>query len=66
MQIELSRPEAEVLRDLLQDKIVELDKEINRTDSLAYKHRLQELDRLIDRVIRELIGVLAAQIPADS
>jgi hypothetical protein len=59
MQIELSRPEVEAVRDLLQQRVVELDKEINRTDSLAYKHRLQELDRLIDRVVGELSGALA-------
>jgi hypothetical protein len=58
MQIELSREEAEALRELLQQKIVELDKEINRTDSLAFKQHLHHLDRTIERLLRELSGAL--------
>jgi hypothetical protein len=43
-----------MLRDLLRQRIVELDKEINRTDSLNYKHELQQLDRALERVVGEL------------
>ena len=53
MHIELSHDEAEALRDLLRQRIVDLDKEINRTDSLAFKHRLQQLDRRIERALGE-------------
>jgi len=51
MQIELSRDDAEILRDLLRQKVVELDKEINRTDSLTFKQELQKLDRAIECII---------------
>jgi hypothetical protein len=54
MQIDLRRDDAEMLRDLLRQRIVELDKEINRTDSLNYKHELQQLDRALERVVGEL------------
>jgi hypothetical protein len=60
MHIELSQDEAEILRDLLQQKVVELDKEINRTDSLAFKDELRKLDRTIERVLGALTTALAA------
>jgi len=60
MHIELSQDEAEILRDLLQQKVVELDKEINRTDSLAFKDELRKLERTIERVLGALSTALAA------
>lgn len=54
MTIELSRDEAEALRTLLQERILELDKEINRTDAFKYKARLRKLDRTIEHVLGEL------------
>lgn len=54
MQVDLRRDDAEMVRDVLRQRIVELDKEINRTDSLAFKHQLQQLDRAIERVVGEL------------
>ena len=54
MHIELSRDDAEVLRDLLRQRVVELDKEISRTDSLAFKKELQQLDRTIERLLGEI------------
>jgi hypothetical protein len=54
MRIELSRDEAEAVRTLLQERIIELDREINRTDAFKYKARLQQLDRTIERVLGEL------------
>ena len=59
MQIELSRDDAMTLRDLLRHKVVELDKEINRTDSIAFKQELQQLDRTIERVLGEVSTALA-------
>lgn len=64
MTIELSRDEVEALRTLLQERIVELDKEINRTDAFRYKARLQKLDRTIERVLGELnIALEHDQVP---
>jgi hypothetical protein len=58
MNIELTDQEAGILRDLLQQRIVELDKEINRTDSLRFKQELQQLDRTIERIA----GALSAEL----
>jgi hypothetical protein len=64
MTIELSHDEADVLRTLLQERIIELDKEINRTDAFRYKARLQKLDRTIERVLGELnIALDRDQVP---
>lgn len=54
MRIDLNTDDAVALRDLLQQRVLELDKEINRTDSLAYKHELQRLDRTIEKILGEL------------
>ena len=59
MHIELSRDDAEALRDLLRQRVVELDKEINRTDSLSFKEELRQLDRTIERVLGEVSVALA-------
>jgi hypothetical protein len=53
MQIDLRREDAEMVRDLLRQRIVELDKEINRTDSLAFKH---ELERVVGELSTALEG----------
>jgi hypothetical protein len=58
MQIDIRRDDAEMLRDLLSGRIVELDKEINRTDSRAFKQKLRQLDRAIERVVGELSTAL--------
>ena len=59
MRIDLSTDEAMTLRDLLQQRVKELDKEINRTDSLAYKHELQQIDRTIEKVLGDLSAGLS-------
>ena len=61
MHIDLGREDAEMVRDLLRQRIVELDKEIIRTDSLAFKHELQQLDRAIERIVGELSAALESQ-----
>jgi hypothetical protein len=59
MHVELSFEDVDMLRDLLRERIVELDKEINRTDSLAFKQQLRELDRRMERVLGELSAAVA-------
>jgi hypothetical protein len=58
MQIELSQEEATLLRDTLQNHIRELDKEINRTDSLAFKRELQQTDRTMERILGRIASAL--------
>ena len=58
MQIELSREEAELLRDTLQQQVKDLDKEINRTDNFEYKRGLQANDRAMERILGRLAVAL--------
>ena len=60
MQIELSRDEAELLRDVLKNEIHELDTEINRTDSLRYKRGLRDTDRTIADIVGRLTAALGS------
>jgi hypothetical protein len=58
MTIELSPDEAVMLRGLLRQKVQDLDKEINRTDSLRFKSELQQLDRTIERILGKVSSAL--------
>jgi hypothetical protein len=58
MQIELNRDEAQLLRDVLQNYVRELDREINRTDSLEFKRGLQQTDRAIERILGQIVAAL--------
>src|ERR1044071_548611 len=60
MQIELSRDEAEVLRDVLTNEVEQLDKEINRTDSLRYKSGLRDTDRTIAAILGRITAALGS------
>lgn len=66
MEVNIRREDAEIVRDLLRQKVEELDKEINRTESLAFKRELQEIDRAIGRVVTVLSGALASPEPTPS
>ena len=59
MQIELSRDEAELLREVLHHEVEQLDKEINRTDSLRYKRGLRDTDRTIETILGRITTALA-------
>ena len=58
MQIDFNRDEAVLLRDMLQHRIEELDKEINRTDSLAFKLELRQTDRAMERILDRIAAAL--------
>jgi hypothetical protein len=51
MHIELGEDEVQALRELLQEKVTELDKEINRADSLRFKDELRRTERTIERIL---------------
>jgi hypothetical protein len=58
MNIELSPTEAEAVRDLLKQRILELDWEINRTDRHEFKRGLQQLDRTFERALDAVSAAL--------
>ena len=64
MHMELSAEDAEALRDLLRARVVELDKEINRTESFAFKSDLQQLGRRLERVLGEISAELERSVGA--
>jgi hypothetical protein len=71
VHIQMSRPDAELVREVLRQRVTELDMEINRTDRLAFKRELQDLERSIERILGEVSTALestgdAVTAPKDS
>ena len=51
MHIELNQDEALALRELLQEKVRQLDTEINRADSLRYKGELRQIEHKLEHIL---------------
>ena len=51
MRIELTQDEMTTLREVLQEKVRELDTEINRTDSLRFKEELRDIERKLEHIL---------------
>jgi hypothetical protein len=58
MRLELSYDETKLVRDLLRQRVLDLDREINRTDSLAFKDELRKLEHATERVLGHLSRAL--------
>jgi hypothetical protein len=56
VHIELSTDDAALVRVILDDKLLELRKEINRTDSLAFKVTLRTSEHALERLVAQLPG----------
>jgi hypothetical protein len=54
LHIELSTDDAALVRPMLDDKLLELRKEINRTDSLAFKDTLRKSQHALERLVEQL------------
>jgi len=54
VHIDLSTDDAALLRSMLDDKLQELRKEINRTDSLAAKDTLRKSQHALERLVTQL------------
>jgi hypothetical protein len=54
VQIELSTGDAGLVRIILEDKLQDLRKEINRTDSLAFKGTLRQSEHALERLLAQL------------
>jgi hypothetical protein len=57
--LELTAEEAETLGELLRERVAELDRAINRTDSLVFKRELQQVNRTVERILGRLSATLA-------
>jgi hypothetical protein len=51
MHIELNQDEALALRELLQEKVRQMDMEINRADSLRYKGELRQIEHKLEHIL---------------
>ena len=51
MHIDLNADEVDALREVLQEKVIELDREINRADSIRYKEELRRTERTLERIL---------------
>ena len=58
MNLQIDDQDARVLRDLLRQKVTEMDTEINRTDSLTFKEELRQMDRALQRILESLTAGL--------
>jgi hypothetical protein len=65
MHIELSDDEALALREMLQEKVREMDTEINRADSLRFKTELRAIERKLVHVLSSVTAAMDAGRPAD-
>jgi len=59
MQLQLTDQEAQDLNDLLHDYLPALRREVARTDSKAFRHRLVQRLDLAERVLDELSAEVA-------
>jgi hypothetical protein len=59
MTLELTGEEVEALRDLVRQRLTELEREINHTDRREFKHQLQQLDRTLEGILARLSAASA-------
>jgi hypothetical protein len=65
MRIDLNHDEAVALKEVLQEKVRELDTEINRADSLRYKGELREIERKLEHILGSVGTAIGADGPRD-
>jgi hypothetical protein len=54
MHIDLNPDEISALREVLQEKVTELDREINRADSLRFKEELRRTERTLEGILHRV------------
>jgi hypothetical protein len=54
MQLALTDPDAEILRDLLLAYLPELEREVARTERHTLRHALVQRQELVERLLEEL------------
>jgi len=67
MNIDLNQSDLITLRDVLQQHVSDLGREINATDSLRYKKGLQDTGRQLERILGAVTSAMApdAATPRD-
>jgi hypothetical protein len=54
MQISISDQDAAILRELLDAKLIDLRREISHTDSPRFRHTLEEVETMLQRLLPQL------------
>jgi hypothetical protein len=54
MTFELSAEEAMLVREYVEGRLVELKKEINRTESSAFREELRKIQRALETLVGQL------------
>lgn len=54
MTFELSAEDAALVRDFVEGRLVELKKEINRTENIAFRDELRKVQRALERLLDQL------------
>jgi hypothetical protein len=54
MTVELSAEDAALVREFVQGRLVELRKEINRTENTAFREELRKIQRALEHLLGQL------------
>jgi hypothetical protein len=54
MQLSLSEQDAAILRELLDAKLIDLRREISHTDSPRFRHTLEDVEAMLQRLLPQL------------
>jgi hypothetical protein len=54
MTFDLSADDAALVREFVQGRLVELKKEINRTENIAFREDLRRIQRALERLVDQL------------
>jgi uncharacterized protein YbjQ (UPF0145 family) len=54
MTFDLSADDAALVREFVQGRLVELKKEINRTENIAFREDLRKVQRALERLVDQL------------
>jgi hypothetical protein len=58
MTFELSAEDAGLVREFIEGRLVELKKEINRTENIAFRDELRKVQRALERLLDQLAQAL--------
>jgi hypothetical protein len=60
MTVDLSAEEATLIREFVEGRLVELKKEINRTEGMAFREELRKTQRALERLATQLMNASPA------
>ena len=55
MTIELSAEEAALVHEFVEGRLIDLKKEINRTENIAFREELRKIQRALEHLLDQLI-----------